>query len=846
MPTRQLPREPLECSDPDTGLRSDEVAERRRRFGENDVAETAPRRWWTVAAASARDPMLWFLLVVSLLFLALGDRTEAIVLLVAIVPLLGMDAWLHRRTQASTEGLASRLAAEARVLRDGSWRVLPARELVSGDVVEIAAGDWVPADGLLLAGSDPQFDESSLTGESLPVRKRVLDVSGVLPASVDAGHWAHAGTRLLTGEARLWIVHTGAHTRYGEIVRLARAGGQARTPLQRSVARLVRWMLVAALAFCLVLAAVRLAQGHGPVDTLISALTLAVAALPEEFPVVFTLFLGVGVYRLAQRQALVRRAVAVENIGRVSAICSDKTGTLTEGELRLVETVPADAMEAAALLALAARASGAAGHDPMDRAIRDAASPVVGNEARLATFPFTEERRRETALLRDGDGVLAVVKGAPETVMAMCAAGPDGVAAWRERLDALAGRGYKVIACARQALADDHDPALEPQSGYALAGLLAFGDPLREGVRESVQACLAAGIRVVMVTGDHPLTAGAIARDIGLGGRSPQVLNLEERQDEPLDANELAQADVIARAAPGQKLQLVQALQARGHTVAVTGDGVNDVPALQTADIGIAMGERGTRSAREAAAIVLLDDNFRTLVNAIAEGRQLFANLQRGFAYLLLVHLPLVLSAALVPLAGFPLLYLPIHIVWLELIIHPTAMLGFQQRSGTRLRRRAPASGPVRFFSRRAWWALWLAATVATCAVLAGYRVGSLAGAPVDPAAVARSLALAVLILCSVVFLAVLTGLRDRMPRLIAVAGLASVALIQVPAFSGLLEVQPLSPSGLGLAATLAGLVWLATLPLRWTLDGEEGRPRTVSRRRPGPAAHQDGDAASP
>ncbi|NZA27115.1 cation-transporting P-type ATPase [Luteimonas sp. SJ-92] len=821
MSLRQIPRESLEGSDPGAGLRSGQVAERRRRFGGNDVAEAAPRRWWTVAAASARDPMLWFLLVVSALFLALGDVAEAVVLLAAIVPLLGMDAWLHRRTQVSTEGLASRLAATARVLRDGAWQLLPARDLVPGDVVEVAAGGWVPADGLLLSGGDPQFDESSLTGESFPVRKRALDVSGALPVDADASHWAHAGTRLLSGTARLWIVHTGARTQYGEIVRLARASRQARTPLQQSVARLVRWILIAALLFCLLLAAVRLLQGHGPLDALISALVLAVAALPEEFPVVFTLFLGVGVYRLAQRQALVRRAVAVENIGRVTAICSDKTGTLTEGRLRLAEAVPTEGLDGPALLALAASVVDAAGHDPLDQALCAASPSAACGGERLATFPFTEARRRETALFRGSDGLVAVVKGAPETVLAMCAPDSPTQACWRERLDALAARGYKVIACARRALPTGHDPEREPDSGYALAGLLAFGDPVREGVRESVQACLAAGIRVIMVTGDHPLTAGAIARDIGLGGGTPSVLGLGDPGGDPVDTDALAGADVIARAAPAQKLQLVQALQARGHIVAVTGDGVNDVPALQAADIGIAMGERGTRSAREAAAIVLLDDNFRTLVAAIAEGRQLFANLQRGFAYLLLVHLPLVLSAALVPLAGFPLLYLPIHIVWLELIIHPTSMLAFQRRSEAQLRGQPVARGPVRFFSARAWRALLLAGAAATGAVLAGHGLGGIAGDVADPAAGARSLALAVLILCSVVFLAVLTGLRGRMPRLVAAAALASAALIQVPMLSALLEVQPLAPAGLAAAVALAGLAWLAALPLRAALDAE-------------------------
>jgi ATPase, P-type (transporting), HAD superfamily, subfamily IC len=575
-----VPPECLLGSDPRAGLDSTQVAERRRQFGDNDVTEDRHRPLWAVVTASATDPMLWFLLLMGLLFFALGDTTEAIVLLLAIIPLLGMDAWLHRRTQASTEGLASRLASTARVLRDGQWQEAGARELLPGDVVEVVPGDWVPADGLVLFEDQLQVDESSLTGESFPVRKQPIASDGVPPTQADTGQWVHAGTRVLSGEARLWIVHTGANTRYGEIVRLTRASGQARTPLQQAVSHLVRWMLVAALVLCLLLAAVRLVQGHGLVDALVSALTLAVAALPEEYPVVFTLFLGVGVYRLAQRQALVRRAVAVENIGRVSAICSDKTGTLTEGELRLVQCVPAEGIEANAVPGVAALACGGSAHDPMDRAILAAAG--TGNGAvHLASFPFTEDRRRETALVeRDGQR-LAVVKGAPETVRKLCGIDDAEYRHWQQQLDALAAQGLKVIACASRPLAAGHDLAIEPAHGYAMAGLLAFGDPLREGVREAVQTCLEAGIRVVMVTGDHPLTAGAIAGQIGLGGGTPRVLSLDGRQDQALDPDELAAADVIARAAPGQKLQLVQALQARGHTVAVTGDGVNDVPALQ-------------------------------------------------------------------------------------------------------------------------------------------------------------------------------------------------------------------------------------------------------------------------
>jgi len=814
-----VPPERLLGSDPQTGLGSAQLEERRRQFGENNVTEARPHPLLAVVTASAGDPMLWFLLSMSVLFFFLGDTTEAVVLLLAIVPLLGMDAWLHRRTQASTEGLASRLASTARVLRDGRWQEIAARELLPGDVVEVVPGDWVPADGLVLAEDQLQVDESSLTGESFPVRKQPIATGNTPPAGADGGQWVHAGTRVLGGKARLWIVHTGANTRYGEIVRLTRTSGQARTPLQQAVTRLVRWILVAALLLCLLLAVVRLVQGHGLVDALVSALTLAVAALPEEFPVVLTLFLGVGVYRLAQRQALVRRAVAVENIGRVSAICSDKTGTLTEGELRLLQCVPGDDLEAGDVAGVAALACGAAAHDPMDRAILAAAGPGAG-AVRLASFPFTEDRRRETALVEHDGQRLAVVKGAPETVRRLCGLGAAQYQPWQQQLDALAAQGLKVIACASRPLAPGHELTVEPDDGYNMAGLLAFGDPLREGVREAVQTCLQAGIRVVMVTGDHPLTAGAIAGQIGLGHGSPRVLSLDGRQDQELDADELAAADVIARAAPGQKLLLVQALQARGHTVAVTGDGVNDVPALQTADIGIAMGQRGTRSAREAAAIVLLDDNFRTLVNAIAEGRQLFTNLQRGFAYLLLFHAPLVLSAALVPLAGLPLLYLPIHIVWLELLIHPTAMLGFQQHSQAGLRRLPAAKGPVRFFPPRAWWALLLGAGVATAAVIGAYAAGlHWPGDAADPAATARTLALVTLMLCSAVFLAMLSRLAGRMPRVIGAATLASVALVQVPALSSVLLVQPLGTSALLLAVVLATVTGAAVLPLRRALS---------------------------
>lgn len=336
---------------PPGGLGAEEVVSRRARYGPNAILEAPAHPWRRIARDTAGDPMLWFLAGVSALYAAVGQHTESVTLLAAIVPLVVMDFALHRRTQASTEGLQGRLAARATAIRGGVAVEIPAVDLVPGDLVVVRAGAPFPADGLVVAGEELQADESALTGEAFPVAKRPLDAAALAAAEeppdevfIDGASWAFAGTRLLTNEARLRVAFTGSDTLYGEIVRSAAGGPRARTPLQRAIDRLVSILVVAAAIVCVILAGTRLRQGFGWLDALVSAVTLASAALPEEFPVVFTVFLGVGVYRLARRQALVRRAVCVENIGRVTCICSDKTGTITEGRLQLTDARAADSI----------------------------------------------------------------------------------------------------------------------------------------------------------------------------------------------------------------------------------------------------------------------------------------------------------------------------------------------------------------------------------------------------------------------------------------------------------------------------------------------------------------------
>lgn len=787
------------------GLSEADASALAAQYGTNLIAEHPPGSAPRLAKETLADPMIWFLVATSAIFGVIGQYTDMAVLLGAVAPLVGMDLYLHRRTQASIEGLRSVLAVTARVVREGAERKVSADELVPGDLVHVTAGETFPADGIIVSGRSLQAEESSLTGEAYPVVKRPV---GQLTAP-DEETWVFAGTRLLTGSAEIRLVFTGRETIYGEIVQAAVSGPSGRTPLQKSVAALVRILLGAAAFICLLLAAVRLWQGYGLVDAFLSAATLAVAAIPEEFPVVLTFFLGVGVYRLARAKALVRRGTAVENVGRVSVICTDKTGTITEGRLGYHAGVAAPGVPDEWLMRVATLASRDDSSDPLDVAILSAAPPISPMWKRLAVFPFTEGRRRETASWRrNGGAVVVAVKGAPETILELCDLGASDRMHWHQVASSSSSKGEKVIACAWQDV--DAAPSEEPSTGFNLAGLISVTDPIRPGVREAVDQARGAGIQIVMVTGDHPETASAIARDAGIAEVPRVVLgdDLSSTLDH-MSAEQLRDLAVVARATPAQKVLLVEALRGPDRIVAVTGDGVNDAPALRAADVGIAMGLRGTRIAREVSAIVLMDDNFRTVVTAIAEGQQLFQNLRRSFAFLLMIHLPLVSTAALVPFLGYPLLYLPVHIVWLELLIHPAAILGFQQGADGRLSRSEARNDP-HFFTVAEWAVIGVTGTTIAGAVLTVFITAIVAGS--DPEH-ARSMALVCLVSGLSVLLLSLTGMKSWIPNFIAAASLTSAfILVQVRPFATIAHLHPVPPGDWLIAAGAGALPALGSV----------------------------------
>lgn len=694
-----------------TGLDDADIFRQRDKFGPNEIVERAENPWRGIFMDTIKDPMVWFLIFIAGVFFVIGDFKEAITLSLATIPLMFMDAFLHWRTQASTSGLRSQLASKVLVLRNGKQIETDSFNIVPGDLVLVTPErHFLPADGYWEVTEALQVDESVLTGEAFPVNKSSIEFDPFIKADealVNSNVLGFAGTRVLAGKGHLRILFTGRATSYGEIVQSVVKISHDKTPLQMAILRLTRFLIYAALAFCLALATIRYYQGHGLLDALLSAAVLAVAAIPEEFPVVFSFFLGVGVYRLAKRRALVRRAVSVENIGRVTQICTDKTGTITLGQLSLTHLDAPTKSDEDKLLSLGLSASNTEGTDPVDLALFEFAKKrgVVAPK-RFSVIPFTEDRKRETAFLTKDGKNLCVIKGSPEVILSKASLSKDEEEVWKNKTSRWAKEGHKVLAVASVELSEDAVRAdQEPEGGFDFQGLLIFEDPARPEIKEAIAYCHKNAIKVLMITGDHPETACAIARDIGLINELYTLVSAEEEsyklEDDWLSKNPgyFKNVNVVARCNPLQKLKIVESLKKSGELVVVTGDGVNDVPALKAADIGVAMGQRGTRSAKEVSSIILADDNFITIVNAIREGKQLFENLRMSFKYLLLIHIPFVLSAAVVPLMGHPLLYLPIHVVWLELIIHPTALFAFQQYSDEKDERKTSSSQS--FFTKK-------------------------------------------------------------------------------------------------------------------------------------------------
>ena len=716
------------------GLSAREAAERLARDGPNLLPGSRPKSALAIVREVATEPMFLMLLAAGGLYLALGDRAEAVFLLGFVFVVLGITLAQQRRTQRALESLRDLSAPRALVLRDGREQRIAGRDVVRGDLLVLHEGDRVAADGRLLEG-ELEVDESLLTGESVPVAK--TRGAGDAPAADGAGR-VYASTVVTRGVAVVEVTATGARTEVGRIGADLAATVEPPSALQRDSRALVRWVGVAALALAALQVALSWWIGRSLPDSLLSGIALAMAILPEEIPVILTVFLALGAWRIARRRVLTRRVSAVEALGAITVLAVDKTGTLTMNRMAVAELAIAGGSFAAAsedalpepfhrLVEFAMLATPGDPFDPMEKAIqafghgRLAGTEHVhdGSEPEVE-YPLSAEILAMTRVFpagAPGEHRLAT-KGAPEAVADLCHLDATRRDAIRAQVDAMAERGLRVlgVACGRWQGAErgedgggglpgrgaqngggaqDGDAAARgPQAGagragrwpatqhdfdFEFLGLVGLADPPRPEVPAALRECRRAGVRVVMMTGDHPTTARAIAREVGLSERPASITGAEvDALDDAALARRLREVDLCARLRPEHKLRLVRVLRGAGEVVAMTGDGVNDAPALKAADVGVAMGERGTDVAREAAALVLLDDSFARIVEAIRQGRRIYDNIRKATRFVFAVHVPIVALALVPTLLHWPVLLMPLHIVLLELVIDPACSIVFE------------------------------------------------------------------------------------------------------------------------------------------------------------------------
>jgi Ca2+-transporting ATPase len=677
------------------GLSDAEARARLARDGPNRLPQRQRRGLVRIALDATMQPMILLLLATALAYAAVGTATDAIGLLVSILLIAAISVYQQQRTERVLESLRELSSPRSRVVRGGRVQRIASQDLVRGDLLLLAEGDRLACDAVLVRAESLLLDESLLSGESAPVLKRAAPDPAVAAAD---DQQVRAGTLVVQGDGAAIVSAIGAATVLGRIGTSVAQIVPRTSRLQAELKRVVRAVAVAAVLICLA-AALLFAARHGSwIDGLLVGLTLAMSLIPEEFAVVWTVLMALGAWRLAQRHVLTRQPQAIEALGTTRVLAVDKTGTLTVNRMELLalrtrearaSLAPGDAAPAAfaPLLDAAAHASVDDGIEPMDRAVarlRERSGAAALPAARLLHRIGVAPERPYVAHWWHGDGDAGsdrvAVKGAPEAVWPLCDLDAPGMALAERSAAEMAAQGLRVLAVAEGRWdATRPRPAVLPRLRWL--GLIGFLDPLRADVPQAMAECRAAGIRVVMITGDAPLTALAIARQAQLqGDETPSVLTGTEvaaLDDAALDAR-IATTSVCARITPEQKLRIVRALQRRGEVVAMTGDGVNDAAALRAADIGVAMGERGTDVAREAAALVLLDDSFASLVAAVRMGRRIFLNLKKSVGYLLAVHVPIVGVAMAPLLVDGPQLLLPLHVVFLELLIDPACSLVFE------------------------------------------------------------------------------------------------------------------------------------------------------------------------
>ena len=697
------------------GLSASAARARLAQDGPNELPRAGRRSILRIAVEVLREPMLALLLAGGIAYLLLGDRVEALILLAFATFSVVVTVVQETRTEHVLEALRDLSAPRALVIRDGARVRIAGREVVRDDVIVLEQGDRIAADAVLIAAADLQTDESLLTGESLPVGK-IAAVAGATDEAHRPGGegqpFIYSGSLVARGSGIARVLATGPRSEIGKIGESLGTLETEAPRLRRETTRIVTWCAVGGGAVAVLVVVLYGLLRGGWIEAVLAGIAIGMSMLPEEFPVVLTVFLAMGAWRIGKVGVLTRRASAIETLGSATILCTDKTGTLTENRMSVAElwlpsgealSVGSNNRPTAAfagLIETAALASAVEPTDPMEIALHAASGAATSSGTLAHAYALRPELLAMSNVWDDGAALAIAAKGAPEAIAGLCKLAPDHRSALTEAVEAMATRGIRVLAVAT-ATAPDRDWA-ETQAGYTytLAGLVGLADPLRASVPGAVAECRSAGIRVVMITGDYAATARSIATQAGIAEGDVITGSDLAALDDAALAERLKSVTVFARIMPEQKLRIVQAFKAGGEIVAMTGDGVNDAPSLKAAHIGIAMGNRGTDVAREASAMVLLDDDFGSIVQSVRLGRRIYDNIRKAMAFIFAVHVPIA-GLALLPLFfGMPILFGPIHIALLEMVIDPVCALVFEaEREEDDIMRRPPRDPAEALFS---------------------------------------------------------------------------------------------------------------------------------------------------
>ncbi len=823
------------------GLTTLQAQELQKQFGKNELTVQKRETFFHKLLHIICEPMFLLLIVAAVIYFLLGEPRDGAIMLVFVIGIIAIDAIQEWKTDKTLHALKDLSAPHVTVQRDGVQSEIASVDLVPGDLMLLSEGVKIPADGFIQKCNDFCVDESSLTGEAEGVFKHVYDAD----AHTD-DYWrkdyCYAGTLVTQGSAAVVVDRIGKQTEYGKIGANVASAPDTPTPLQRQTGSLVKLSAgIAAVLFALVgiityFNLAEVAFQSRITSSILSGITLAMAMIPEEFPVILTVFLSMGAWRLAKKQSLVRRLPAVETLGAVSVLCVDKTGTITMNQMQVQEVYTAQGSEEH-LLETMGLACETDAYDPMEKAMLSyceehgiSRKHLFGGKL-LSEYAFTNELKMMGHVWQHDDEYVVAAKGSSENLIDLCILTDENRAQAQERIDAMSRKGLRVIAIAEMHFQNETDfPALITQCRMTLLGLIGLADPPRASVKADIAQCIQAGIRVVMITGDNGVTASSIAQQIGMPHSSHIITGaqLSEMTDEEL-REKVRDVSIFSRVIPEHKMRIVRAFKENGEVVAMTGDGVNDAPALKYADIGIAMGKRGSEVSREASDLILMDDNFTTIVDTVRDGRRIYDNIRKAVGYVFTIHIPIALASLLAPLLGVMpelLMLLPLHVVLLELVIDPTCSIVLErQPAEADLMTHPPRNPKEKLLPARALLKS-IVQGLAVFAVSFGtyYYILQQSG----DAALARSMGITIVMLCNLLLVQVNSSHRDFMVQsmrklakdkvmwIIMIATIAGILVILYTPLAGVLKLEPLSFAQflfcVGLA--LIGVLWYEIVKL--------------------------------